>query len=77
MKNIEFYSCSWETVFLRFNLMMAIIVVGVSLGFTWIVVAVVPFFASALLGLRFTNGADRQAKIRTLLKDNGELRKAS
>lgn len=58
---MTFYNASFETVTLRFLLMMGVIIVAVMAGIPILAVLGLPIFLAAMLGLSFKDTTKKQA----------------
>lgn len=51
---IEYFEAQWDTVIIRFFLMMAFIIVGVFAGQYWLAAFGLPLFLSGMMALKIT-----------------------
>ncbi|MEM9887877.1 MAG: hypothetical protein AAF849_18425 [Bacteroidota bacterium] len=64
---IEYFEAQWDTVIIRFFLMMTVIIGGVFAGQYWLAALGLPLFLSALMAVKFTFEKDqKEAKIKTM-----------
>jgi hypothetical protein len=64
---IEYFEAGWDTVILRFFLMMSVIIVGVFSGQYWMAALGLPLFLSAMMAVKVTFGAKAQeAKVSSM-----------
>jgi len=65
---MTFYTASFETVTLRFALMMGVIIVSFTLGHPIFGIIGLPIFISAMLGISFTNTPKKTKKLNAATK---------
>lgn len=53
---IEYFEAGWDTVIIRFFLMMAAIIVGVFIGQYWMAALGLPIFLSAMMAIKISFG---------------------
>ena len=64
---IEYFEAGWDTVIIRFFLMMAVIIVGVFISQYWMAALGLPIFLSAMMAAKITFGEKKsEAKITRL-----------
>jgi len=64
---IEYFEAGWDTVAIRFFLMMAVIIVGIFIGQYWMAALGLPIFLSALMAVKVSfNTPKSEAKISRL-----------
>lgn len=67
---MKMYSASFETLFWRFNLMMALVIFPFVVGLPFLAILAVPVFLSALMGVSFKKSISSQAKEKTIKYPN-------
>lgn len=53
MKNVKLFEAKWDTIILRYYLMMAIVLAAGFSGYNWLAVFAFPVFLSSILGVKF------------------------
>lgn len=60
---IEYFEANWDTVIIRFFLMMGAIIGGIFAGQYWLAALGLPLFLSAIMGVKITKNEKKEAKM--------------
>ena len=63
---VELFNVGIDTLIIRYNLMIAVVVIGVATGWYWIAALALPLFLSCITGMKFTRKTVLEAKTSTL-----------
>ena len=74
---MTFYTASFETVVLRFSLMMAVIIAPFFIGIPELAIIALPIFLAAMTAVSFEHKAKAQEAVISTMQSNKQLDKAA
>ncbi len=59
---VELFNLAIDTLFIRYNLMIALVVLGVVTGWYWVAALALPLFLTCITGMKITRTVTEEAK---------------